>query len=147
MFESEVSGWILLLTVRPSHNILQKSILRGHKSSAAPRHPSSGLSGQVDLCCCRSASWRLAGCVGQRRLVAPRSSSDGASCSASSSASSASSARRGAVGASLRTSSSRRGKRRRGAAAQEGAGSGAPPAAAPGAAAPPAGPNNLYTHD
>lgn len=34
--------WIL--TVRPSHNILQKSILRGHKSPPTPRHPASSLS-------------------------------------------------------------------------------------------------------
>lgn len=35
---------IWILTVGPSHNVLQKSILRGHESPPNPRHPASSLS-------------------------------------------------------------------------------------------------------
>lgn len=57
---------ILSLTVRPSHNILQKSILRGHKSPPTPRHPEASLSRlQVNLyssiCCLSSWCLRLRG--------------------------------------------------------------------------------------
>jgi len=44
VFQSNARVTISILTVRPSDDILQKSILRGHKSPPTPRHPAPSLS-------------------------------------------------------------------------------------------------------
>lgn len=65
MFKSLSVVLRIILTVRPSDNILQKSILRGHKSPPTPRHAASSLSAlQVNLyssICRASPSWYLSG--------------------------------------------------------------------------------------
>lgn len=65
MFTFQSSGKshvpVFILTVRPPDNILQKSVLGGHKSSPTPRHAAASLRGlQMNLCCCsvrRCLSW------------------------------------------------------------------------------------------
>lgn len=42
-FSFTVDDQVLILTVRSSDNVLQKSILRGHKSPPTPRHSASAL--------------------------------------------------------------------------------------------------------